>query len=94
MYTLLVGKPPFETSTLKDTYKRIKQCEYRYVIILYIHAKLVPMMSRNFIFQAALKKFYCLLSFTYIINAKLYEDIWSGLLQAKTTWTYLDEIIQ
>ncbi|XP_028164458.1 serine/threonine-protein kinase polo isoform X2 [Ostrinia furnacalis] len=29
MYTLLVGKPPFETSTLKDTYKRIKQCEYR-----------------------------------------------------------------
>ncbi|GBP13006.1 hypothetical protein EVAR_79340_1 [Eumeta japonica] len=28
MYTLLVGKPPFETSTLKDTYKRIKQCEY------------------------------------------------------------------
>ncbi|XP_072935706.1 serine/threonine-protein kinase polo [Epargyreus clarus] len=29
MYTLLVGKPPFETSTLRDTYKRIKQCEYR-----------------------------------------------------------------
>lgn len=29
MYTLLVGKPPFETSSLKDTYKRIKSCEYR-----------------------------------------------------------------
>ncbi|XP_038208591.1 serine/threonine-protein kinase polo [Zerene cesonia] len=29
MYTLLVGKPPFETSTLQDTYKRIKKCEYR-----------------------------------------------------------------
>ncbi|CAH2262155.1 serine/threonine-protein kinase polo [Pararge aegeria] len=29
MYTLLVGKPPFETSTLRDTYKRIKLCEYR-----------------------------------------------------------------
>ncbi|XP_041973714.1 serine/threonine-protein kinase polo [Aricia agestis] len=29
MYTLLIGKPPFETSTLRDTYKRIKQCEYR-----------------------------------------------------------------
>lgn len=29
MYTLLVGKPPFETSSLKDTYKRIKDCEYR-----------------------------------------------------------------
>ncbi|CAF4915286.1 unnamed protein product [Pieris macdunnoughi] len=28
MYTLLVGKPPFETSTLQDTYKRIKKCEY------------------------------------------------------------------
>uniref|UniRef100_A0A1B6FL54 polo kinase n=3 Tax=Cuerna arida TaxID=1464854 RepID=A0A1B6FL54_9HEMI len=29
MFTLLVGKPPFETSTLKETYSRIKRCEYR-----------------------------------------------------------------
>ena len=28
-YTLLVGKPPFETSSLKDTYSRIKRNEYR-----------------------------------------------------------------
>jgi polo-like kinase 1 len=27
-YTLLVGKPPFETSCLKDTYARIKKNEY------------------------------------------------------------------
>ena len=27
-YTLLVGKPPFETSSLKDTYARIKKNEY------------------------------------------------------------------
>ena len=27
-YTLLVGKPPFETSCLKDTYTRIKMNEY------------------------------------------------------------------
>lgn len=29
MYTLLVGKPPFETSSLKETYARIKQVQYR-----------------------------------------------------------------
>nr|BAB18588.1 polo-like kinase [Hemicentrotus pulcherrimus] len=29
MYTLLVGKPPFETQSLKDTYQRIKRNEYR-----------------------------------------------------------------
>ncbi|XP_068143308.1 LOW QUALITY PROTEIN: serine/threonine-protein kinase polo [Drosophila tropicalis] len=29
MYTLLVGQPPFETKTLKDTYSKIKNCEYR-----------------------------------------------------------------
>lgn len=29
MYTLLVGQPPFETKTLKDTYTKIKKCEYR-----------------------------------------------------------------
>ncbi|XP_054718426.1 serine/threonine-protein kinase PLK1-like [Uloborus diversus] len=28
MYTLLVGSPPFETSTLKNTYTKIKKCEY------------------------------------------------------------------
>merc|ERR1719270_3210738 len=28
MYTLLVGKPPFETQTLKDTYNRIRANEY------------------------------------------------------------------
>lgn len=28
-YTLLVGKPPFETDSLKDTYQRIKRNEYR-----------------------------------------------------------------
>ncbi len=27
-YTLLVGKPPFETESLKDTYQRIKRNEY------------------------------------------------------------------
>ena len=28
LYTLLVGKPPFETQSLKDTYNRIKMNEY------------------------------------------------------------------
>ena len=28
LYTFLVGKPPFETQTLKDTYTRIKKNEY------------------------------------------------------------------
>lgn len=29
MYTLLVGKPPFETSSLKETYDRIRKCDYK-----------------------------------------------------------------
>lgn len=29
MYTLLLGRPPFETSSLKETYSRIKKCEYK-----------------------------------------------------------------
>ena len=27
-YTLLVGRPPFETQSLKDTYSKIKRNEY------------------------------------------------------------------
>lgn len=29
MYTLLVGTPPFETKNLKDTYSKIRKCDYR-----------------------------------------------------------------
>ena len=28
MYTMLVGKPPFETQSLKETYSRIKKNDY------------------------------------------------------------------
>ncbi|BES95334.1 serine threonine-protein kinase [Nesidiocoris tenuis] len=28
MFTLLVGKPPFETSSLRETYAKIRRCEY------------------------------------------------------------------
>jgi len=30
IYTLLVGKPPFETSDVKTTYKKIKACQYSF----------------------------------------------------------------
>jgi len=29
-YALLVGKPPFETNDVKDTYARIKNCHYSF----------------------------------------------------------------
>ncbi|PNF37082.1 hypothetical protein B7P43_G08090, partial [Cryptotermes secundus] len=29
LYTLLIGKPPFETNSLPETYSRIKRCEYK-----------------------------------------------------------------
>jgi polo-like kinase 1 len=30
MYTLIVGKPPFETSQVKETYKLIRKCSYKF----------------------------------------------------------------
>merc|ERR1719400_2868095 len=44
LYTLLVGKPPFETQTLKDTYTRIKNNEY------HIPQKVGP-LARKMIFK-------------------------------------------
>ena len=30
IYTLIIGKPPFETNNVKETYKRIKMCNYSF----------------------------------------------------------------
>lgn len=30
IYTLLIGKPPFETQDVKTTYKKIKACQYQF----------------------------------------------------------------
>ena len=38
MYTLLIGKPPFETNDVKATYKKIKNNQYSFpdhVVISY-----------------------------------------------------------
>lgn len=30
MYTLIIGTPPFETTDIKVTYKKIKEADYSY----------------------------------------------------------------
>lgn len=42
VYTLLVGKPPFETNDLKDTYKKIRHNDYSI-------PSSIPLEARNFI---------------------------------------------
>ncbi|EFA04647.1 serine/threonine-protein kinase polo [Tribolium castaneum] len=44
MYTLLVGKPPFETRSLKETYSRIKKCEYHFTTTISPAAKSMIML--------------------------------------------------
>nr|CAH7721377.1 unnamed protein product [Callosobruchus chinensis] len=44
MYTLLVGKPPFETSTLKETYAKIRKCDYKLTSVISEYAKHMIML--------------------------------------------------
>lgn len=43
-YALLIGKPPFETNEVKDTYNRIKNCHYSFP-----DSVGVPEMAKSFI---------------------------------------------
>lgn len=43
MYTLLVGKPPFETTSLRETYARIKQVQYK--IPMHINSTAMSMIT-------------------------------------------------
>nr|CAI5817145.1 unnamed protein product [Callosobruchus analis] len=44
MYTLLVGKPPFETSSLKETYAKIRKCDYKLTSVISEYAKNMIML--------------------------------------------------
>ncbi|OQR75194.1 serine/threonine-protein kinase PLK1-like [Tropilaelaps mercedesae] len=50
LYTLLVGKPPFETPHLRQTYAKIQKVEYR------IDPKLIPPLARQMIESMLQKK--------------------------------------
>lgn len=48
MYTLLIGKPPFETSSLKETYAKIKKCDYQLIVNISDQAKhMISMMLQS-----------------------------------------------
>jgi polo-like kinase 1 len=47
MFTLLVGKPPFETTSLKETYRRIRRCDYHIPMTMNKHA--ANMIRRIFV---------------------------------------------
>lgn len=49
IYTLTVGKPPFETPDVKSTYKKIKMCSYSFPDHVPLTESLKNMISRIFI---------------------------------------------
>ena len=52
LYTLLVGKPPFETQTLKDTYSRLVQI----IILREFLCRQLVLKSTNIIFLFRIKR--------------------------------------
>ena len=45
-YTLLYGRPPFETSDIKKTYKRIKECQYTFNEEIHVSNNAKNLISR------------------------------------------------
>lgn len=75
MYTLLVGKPPFETSSLRETYARIKQVQYK--TPMHISKPAMNMVSNmlqlNPVKRPSVSK---LLKDTFFISGKMNRHIW------------------
>jgi polo-like kinase 1 len=46
VYTLLYGRPPFETSDVKKTYKRIRECQYTFNEDVPVSANAKNLISR------------------------------------------------
>ena len=67
LFTLLVGKPPFETQTLKETYKRIRANEYHVPSRIGLQAK---NLIRQLL-QVCFWKFRVLNSKQWIIETRL-----------------------
>jgi len=51
IYTLIVGKPPFETTDIKLTYKKIKECDFSFPDSAVISESAKDMISKILVFQ-------------------------------------------
>jgi polo-like kinase 1 len=49
IYTLTVGKPPFETPDVKSTYKKIKMCAYSFPEHIPLNDKVKDLVSKIFV---------------------------------------------
>jgi len=51
IYTLIIGKPPFETTDIKLTYKKIKECDFSFPDGAVISESAKDMISKILVFQ-------------------------------------------
>eukprot|EP00474_Spongospora_subterranea_P004670 CRZ05128.1 hypothetical protein [Spongospora subterranea] len=50
-YTMLIGKPPFETTNLKETYSRIRANNYEYPVAIAVSASAKDIISRMLVLE-------------------------------------------
>lgn len=90
MYTLLVGQPPFETKSLKDTYSKIKKCDYRVPSNLRKNAAdmIIAMLQSNPEKRPTVNK---LLKFDYIENSFIPSTLPSSCLTMEPRADQIDQ---
>ena len=92
MYTLLYGRPPFETSDVKKTYKRIKECQFTFNEDVAVCHQAKSLISKLLVIDPSKRLgLEEILSHQFMTSTKIPKQLQTSVLQQAPNKSFLDQ---
>lgn len=94
MYTLLYGRPPFETSDVKKTYKKIKECQYTFNDSIPVSFNAKNLISKALVLDPSKRiTLEQILTHPFMTSNKIPKQIPSSILSEPLSKSYIEQYI-
>jgi polo-like kinase 1 len=94
MYTLLYGRPPFETSDVKKTYKKIKECQYTFNDAISVSFNAKNLISRALVLDPSKRiTLDQILNHPFMTSNKIPKQLPSSILSEPLSKSFIDQYI-
>ena len=91
-YTLMYGRPPFETSDVKRTYKRIKECQYTFNEDVPVSSSLKSLITKILVVDPSKRlTLEEMLSHPFMSTCKIPKHLSSSMLSQTPNRSFLEQ---